>query len=427
MKRQKMVWGCVASIAACGVCLVAAERLEDTDYVPPDHPAIGYREGNAQDRIAKLDLRLDKGEVKLDYAPNGLGYLPALLKQLDVNIDSQVLVFSKTSTQAARINPTAPRAVYFNDDVAVGIVRGGEVLEFTALDPVQGVKTYTMEAERTKSPGFARRDDCLQCHQGGATLGIPGLLIASLHPASEGERDRHGSSFITDQRTPLKDRWGGWFVTGITGKQRHFGNNTALVDPMHPGPRAGDDALNVTSLEGKFDLTRYLAPTSDVVALMTLEHQTRMTNLLVRIGWDTRIAVHDGKLESFRPKMNEEIEDMIGYMLFADEAPLQEPVQGVSTFTKTFPQRGPKDKQGRTLREFDLKTRLFRYPLSYMIYSEAFENLPTIAKDRIYQRLWDVLSGKDQDKRFASLANQDREAITQIVRETKGNLPEYWR
>ena len=235
-----------------------------------------------------------------------------------------------------------------------------------------------MDMERAAKPGFGRREDCLLCHMGGITFGVPGLMVASVHPAQT-ERERHGSSFVTDQRTPLKERWGGWWVTGTTGGQRHLGNNPNLRDPLHPGAAAGDETQNVTKLDGRFDVSKYLAPTSDLVALMTLEHQARMTNLLVRIGWDGRDPKTDPAV------LNQEIEEMLTYMLFADEEPLSEPVSGVSTFSNTFPQRGPKDKQGRSLRDFDLKTRLFRYPLSYMIYSKAFDALPDMVKQRVGQ------------------------------------------
>ena len=416
MQLRKLAWWLSGGTALLGLAgWAVAERLEDRDYTPLDHPAIGYRDPNGQDRVSQLDRRLQKGEVTLDYAPNGLGYLPAVLKALSVNIDSQVLVFSKTSTQAAKISPMTPRAIYFNDDVAVGFVRNSEVLEFTALDPVAGVKTYTMDFPRAKQPGFGRREDCLLCHVGGITFGIPGLMVASVHPADT-ERERHGSSFVTDQRTPLKERWGGWYVTGTSGMQRHLGNNTNLVDPVHPGGPGGVDTQNVINLDGKFDLSKYLAPTSDLVALMTLEHQARMTNLLVRIGWDARMGPMD------ETALNQEIEEMVTYMLFADEEPLREPVAGVSTFTKTFPERGPKDRQGRSLRDFDLKTRLFRYPLSYMIYSAAFDSLPGVVKERVAKRLLEILTGKDDSKAFVRLSSEDRKAILEIVRETKPGL-----
>ncbi|HYL39408.1 MAG TPA: hypothetical protein VEV17_26050, partial [Bryobacteraceae bacterium] len=258
---------------------------------------------------------------------------------------------------------------------------------------------------------------------------VPGLMVSSIHPASQGEG--HGSAFVTDDRISLEDRWGGWYVTGTMGSQTHLGNNMNLVDPLHPGGPMKDGTQNVTSLAEFFDTSKYLAPTSDLVALMTLEHQTRMTNLMTRIGWDARIALHDdvqgGKLDdAARRKIDDEIEQMVRYMLFADEAPLKEPVAGVSTFVKTFPERGPRDHQGRSLRDFDLHTRLFKHPLSYMIYSAAFDGLPGLVRERVYQRLYDVLSGKDQSKTFQRLSAEDRKAVLEIVRQTKPNLPGPW-
>ncbi len=404
----------------CAVAIIAgAQALEDTFYIPLDDPAIQYKSA-PNDPVGRLDNQLESGKTKLEYAPNAWGYLPALLKQLGINIDSQVLVFSKTSIQTERISPRTPRAIYFNDDVAVGYVQNGEALELTGLDPQRGIYLYTMDPAKADKPRLGRRDDCLRCHQGPVTLGVPGLMVSSVHPQTEA-REGHGSSFMTDQRVPISGRWGGWYVTGTSGMQRHLGNNTALVDPIHPGGPAGDGTQNVTSLSGMFDTSKYLAPTSDIVALMTLEHQTRMTNLIIRIGWDARI----GKLDA--ASMTSEIDQLVAYITYADEAPLTEPVVGVSTFSKTFPQRGPQDKQWRSLRDFDLKTRMFRYPLSYMIYSAAFDGMPDKAREQVYQRLYDVLSGKDQSKTFARLSAADRRAALEILRETKPKLPAYWK
>jgi hypothetical protein len=419
-----LVIGAVILITATGAL---ADRMEDTFYVPPDHPAIQYAGRAPDDAVARLDKQLESGRVKLDFAPNGLGYLPSALKELGMNIDSQVLVFSKSSTQNTKINPRTPRAIYFNDDVTAGFVQGGDLLEFTALDPRKGVVLYTLDSAKSSQPGSGRRDDCLRCNQGAATLGMPGLLVSSVRPSSDQARDMHGSSFITDHRSPFNERWGGWYVTGTHGSQYHLGNNVNLVDPIHPGGPMRQGTQNVTSLDDKFDTSKYLAPTSDLVALLTLEHQTRMINLMTRIGWDARIAVHDNKLDSAqRELINAEIDEMVRYMLFADEEPLREPVAGVSTFTKTFPQRGPRDRQGRSLRDFDLNTRLFRHPLSYMIYSAAFDGMPDLVRDRLYQRLYEVLTGKDGTQAFARLSAADRRAILEIVGETKRNLPAYW-
>jgi hypothetical protein len=425
--RRSLPYFAAAAVLLAGGIWALAGRLEDTWYVPLEHPAIQYA-GDTNDPVGNLDHNLESGKIKLDYAPNGWGYLPAILKQLDINPDSQVLVFSRTSIQADRISPRTPRAIYFNDNVSVGYVQNGEVLELTSLDPKQGIILYSMDAERSPRPEFARRDDCLRCHQGPVTLGVPGLLVSSVHPRTGRPGEEHGNAFMTDHRTPFEERWGGWYVTGTHGMQYHLGNNPNLADPLHPGADLRDGTQNVTKLDDRFDTSRYLEPTSDLVALLVLEHQVRMTNLMIRIGWDTRIAYFNGGKvdEARRKELDAEIDEMAGYMLFADEEPLKEPVAGVSSFTKTFPQRGPRDAKGRSLRDFDLKKRLFKYPLSYMIYSAAFDNLPEMARDRVYRRLYDVLTGKDESKTFAHLSADDRRAILEIVRATKPGLPEYW-
>ena len=421
MKRWVLV--CLAA----GATWALADRLEDTFYVPLDHPAIGYARP-ANDPVARLEKRLESGQAKLTYSADGRGYLASLLQQLDIHVDSQILVFSRTSIQLPRISPRTPRAIYFNDEVAVGYVQGGDVLELTSLDPKQGVVLYTLDSERSEHPELSRRDDCLKCHQGPVTLGVPGLLVSSVHPNTEGpSSEGHGSAYETDQRVEIKDRWGGWYVSGTHGDQKHLGNNPMLLDPLHPGGPGGANTQNVTDLSGFFDTSRYPAPTSDIVALLTIEHQTRMTNLMVRVGWDTRIAQHDGTLDKVKEQLDSEIEQMVEYMLYADETPLTAPVAGVSTFTKTFAERGPRDAKGRSLRDFDLRTRLFRYPVSYMIYSPAFDGMPELVRERVYRRMYEVLSGKDQSKALARPSSEDRQAALEIVRATKPNLPAYWK
>src|ERR1700690_232227 len=384
---MRVALGCGLAVLIVSA-VVLAERLEDTFYVPLDDPAIQYA-GSVSDPIAHLERQCETQKLKLDYAPNGWGYLPAVLKQLNINVDSQALVFSRTSIQTSQISPRTPPAIYFNDDTAVGFVQNGEVLELSSIDPKQGAVFYSLDTEKSDRPEFARRDDCLRCHQGAPTMGIPGLMISSVHPITDAEaRESHGSAFITDDRTSLEERWGGWYVTGTHGSQVHLGNNPELTDPLNPGRASKEGTQNVTSLADRFNTSRYLAPTSDIVALMTLEHQTRMNNLMTRIGWDARIALREGKgaLDpAARDRINPEIEEMVGYMLFVDEEPLKEPVQGVSTFTKTFTERGPKDAKGRSLRDFDLRNRLFRYPLSYLIYSEAFDGMPDVVREQVYR------------------------------------------
>jgi len=158
-----------------------------------------------------------------------------------------------------------------------------------------------------------------------------------------------------------------------------------------------------------------------------------MTNLITRVGWDARIAgqVNAGSGSSGAASggstLDADIEDLVAYMLFAGEAPLKDAVEGVSTFTRTFPQRGPRDRRGRSLRDFDLRARLFRYPLSYMVYSGGFDALPDPVRQRIYRRLYDILSGADRTAPYAHLSGDDRRAIIGILRDTKPGLPDYWR
>jgi hypothetical protein len=337
-----------------------------------------------------------------------------------VNIDSQALVFSKTSFQAHRISPRNPRAVYFNDNVAVGYVPSGEVLEVAALDPRQGVVFYTLDTQKTDRPLLNRREACLSCHQGPATQGVPGILVGSVYPNALGMPSPVGA-IITDHRTPFEDRWGGWFLDYTRSPGQRSRVDSIASDPAEPESLDTQGTLKLTLLAKNFDRANYPTPISDQVALMTLEHQTQMANLLTRLGWEARIAQHDGKTAGL------DIEPIVRYMLFVDEAPLREPIVAVSTFAKTFPQRGPRDSQGRSLRDFDLHNRLFRYPLSYMVYNPAFDALPGSVRERIYHRLYDVLSGKDQSPKFATLSAEDRRAVFEILRDTKPDLPVWWR
>lgn len=395
----------------------AAQAPGETAALPIDHPAIQYDTRPLRDRVTRLARDLASGKVKI--LPSPAGSLQGLLQALDVNPDSQALVFSKTSFQAARIDPRNPRALYFNDDVQVGFVRGSNLLEVAALDPQQGVVFYSVDIA-SNPPQFDRRDACLQCHLSPGTLGVAGLLIASSYTDASGMPAFRGSQRITDHRTPFEDRWGGWYVTGTHEGLRHLGNAVGH-DSAHPELLDTRDTQNLTSLAKRFDASGYLSGVSDIVALMTLEHQTRMVNLMIRTGWEARIADPTAKA-----RLETDIESLVTYMLFADEASLHGPVQGVSTFTRTFPERGPRDRKGRSLRDFDLERRLFKYPLSYMVYSEAFDGMPEYVRDRVYQRLYDVLTGRDTNEKFKRLSPEDRRAVLEILRDTKPNLPDYW-
>jgi hypothetical protein len=420
---------------ALGCATIIVTALAAYDHTPADltilsidHPAIQYSNGPADDPVSRLDKRLASGKAKLAFRSDGFGYLPSLLENLGINADSEMLVFSKTSIQAAKISPRNPRELFFKDDVIVGNVRGGDMLEMAALDPNQGYVFYTLDVQKTDQPHLVRRDSCLQCHQGPATLGIPGIMVGSVYPDSSGMPASRMGNPVTDHHTPIEDRWGGWYVSGTHGGMHHKGNAVAR-DQSHPDLLETQGTQNLTSLAKKFDPAGYMSSVSDIVALMTLEHQTRMTNLMTRVSWDQRIAEQEGKADdaAVRAHIDSEAENLVTYMLFTDEATLWDPIEGASTFSKTFPQRGPRDKQGRSLRDFDLTKRMFRYPLSYMVYSEAFDAMPDAVRERVYRRLYEVLTGTGQGKSFATLSADDRANILAILRDTKPSLPAYWR
>jgi hypothetical protein len=424
MRLQRIAAVVLATAAVCA--WAAHDDSFDFPYIPYDHPAIQYPTRAPDDAIVRLQQQMDSGKVKLQFDAQW-GYLPSLLAQLGIKTDSQMLVFSKTSFQGPKISPKKPRALYFNDNVAVGFVPEGDLMEFAALDPKQGVVFYTLDREKTDQPSFLRRtDECISCHLIPGTLNIPGLLATSVIPGPDGSPRFPAAAVIVDSRTPLDQRWGGWYVTGTSGGLQHRGNAVA-PNPEQPDALDLRGTQNLTTLAGRVDTSLYLAPTSDLVALMTLEHQTRVTDLMTRLGWETRIAIDQGKLQEFRDRLDFLTGALAAYMLFADEAHMLEPMAGVSTFTKTFPERGPRDKQGRSLRDFDLKTRLFHYPLSYMIYDPTFDALPSVAKEQVYRKLFNALTGIDSCEKWARLSAVDRRAILEIVRDTKPDLPAYWR
>ncbi|MEP7340889.1 MAG: hypothetical protein ABI977_24370 [Acidobacteriota bacterium] len=403
-----------------------------------DHEAIQYEKGAVSDAIWRLQQQLDSGKAKLNFDEQ-FGWLPSVLRSLNIPTDSQILNFGKTSFQAPLISPRRPRALYFNDGVSVGYVRGGEVLEIASVDPRQGVVFYTLDQAGSTRPRFQRRDTCLQCHLNNSTLNVPGLMIRSIYPEPSGMPLFHAGGFVTDHRSPLKDRWGGWYVTGTHGAQQHMGN-AFVRDPQHPADLDRSESQNVTSLKGRFNAEEYLSLHSDIVALMVIEHQTRTTNLITRAGWETRRALHYretmtqalGELSpdtaaSTERRIRSATEPLLEGILFAEETVLTAPVTGTSGFAESFAKRGPFDAQGRSLRHFDLQKRMFRYPCSFLIYSESFDKLPPETLDYLYRRLWEVLNGKDISPTFARLSAEDRKAIREILLATKPGLPKYWR
>lgn len=262
------------------------------------------------------------------------------------------------------------------------------------------------------------------------------MLVRSVFPRPDGVAIYETGR--SDHTTPLEKRFGGWYVTSKNTSIRHMGN-AVVTDPDNPESMVTDKPINLESLKGKFDTNAYLSPYSDIVALMTFDHQMRMINLLTAMNWENRVALYQermpGILQSGSSSAQHDLavtlrdaaKELVDYLLFIDEAPLTGKIQGTSGFTEKFQAQGPSDSKGRSLRQFDLERRLMRYPCSYMIYTEAFDGLPAEAKTAIYKRMWEILSGEEHEARYKRLSLADRTAIVEILRETKKGLPDYFR
>jgi len=412
----------ISWFAVVAATLGAGGELPDTFFDETSAPAVAYATQQPHDVIAQLNEKLAAGSTTLAFEP-GSGYLRSVLSALDVPVESQIAVFSKTSVQARIISPANPRTLFFNDRVVIGWPRGG-FIEAAALDPQLGVVFYDLNQHASASPRFERGNGCLACHVSvEATLGVPGMLLRSEAARVDGLPMRQLGNEVVDHRLPITKRWGGWYVTGrdVTVASR---GNLMMRDETDEGLLVTPPAIAADTLHGKFDLAGYLTPYSDIVALMVFDHQLHMINLLARMSWETRAAEAKGDAKRLIDAVAREVVD---YMLFVDEAPLPARIEGSSGFAERFSARGPKDSRDRSLYQLDLTTRLLRYPCSYMIYSDAFGQLPAAARDAIYRRLYVILSGTEGTPRYSRLSQADRQAVIDILRETKRDLPAYFR
>jgi len=406
--------------------------VQNQGFVPFSDPPINYRSGRLTDPVAKLRERVDRGEVKLEYSPRH-GYLESVLNNLGISPSSQTLVFSKTSFEYRKISPKTPRALYFNDDVYVGWVQSGKAVEIVSFDAMQGAIFYLLDQHSVEQPKIERAElDCTQCHVSTQTRNVPGVMLRSIFTNPSGTQATEATAYVTGQESPIGERWGGWYVTGTHGRTLHMGNEL-VHDKEHPEELDRAAGANVTDLSERFDTTKYLRGDSDIVAHLILAHQTQMHNLITLTNYQTRLALYDergrpdGALSTAaRKKFEEPAEELVRYLLFANEVPLDGPVRGTSPFAQEFAARGPRDPRGRSLRDFDLQGRIFKYPCSYLIYSEAFDALPDPAREYVYHRLFEVLTGREQAPEFARLSAQDRRAILEILLATKPGLPEEW-
>lgn len=413
----------------CRILMVVAVMLVRSPLwaAPPldfEAAPISYSRTAPENVITRLQRELDSGETQLSFTDK-FGYLPALLEELKIPLSSQMLTFSKTSLQRPLIDPQRPRALYFNDDAYVGYVQKG-LIEMIVPDEKLGLVFYTLE-QKPGQPQFRRQvARCMTCHSSTRTQNIPGLLVRSMFVDPEGQPVISAGSYRTDHSSPLAQRWGGWYVTGTHGAARHLGNFHLPSARRPRQPVENQDGLNLLTLSKLTGIAAYPTAHSDIVALMVLEHQIDAHNLIVRTNYAWQIDVQQGAEQKADALWRAEAAQLVRHLLFETEVELEYPIKGTSAFTAEFTAQGTVDSEGRSLRQFDLQRRLFRYPCSYMIESASFQALPEVVRLDIYRRLRMMLTGRDAAAALQKLSDTDRQNLLMILPETLPALKQCW-
>lgn len=415
----------VPGLAAC--CIVLSSVIAATDLW--DLPPLRYSDTAATDTMAKLAASAPHGMVPAS-GKTSLDRLRFVLKLLDVPEESQILVFSKTSKQNPLIHPGNPRCLFFNDNSYVGYVPGGDI-EVITHDPVLGAVFYHISRGNEANTLRISRDttDCLSCHGTARTESVPGVLVRSVFADSKGQPLLSLGSFQIDHGSPLRERWGGYYVTGRSSLP-HLGNRTFEETSDRAFP---DKPAELTSVEGRIDTSRYIRTTSDIVALMVLEHQCQMHNALAaasvnyrRMRW-LQQSIHpaaDPDEESAGRYADEAAARITSLLLFENEAELGEDgIEGDSAFQDAFVRRFPKTKDGRSLADFQLYDRLFKHRCSYMIYSLAFRALPERIRVAVIRQLHDILTSEPSPMNHPALKSSARRRIASILVETMPEWP----
>ncbi|MFT3907016.1 MAG: hypothetical protein QM718_11975 [Steroidobacteraceae bacterium] len=394
-----------------------------------DFPAIGYSGKATHNALAELAGRIERGELTLAYVP-GRGYLDDLLRALDIDPSSQMLVFSKTSLQAAHIDSDKPRALYFNDSTYVAWVQDTQVLEAVSIDAERGPVYYTIGNVATRAPTLMRETTrCLVCHDS-ATMrgnGLPQVLVKSaVVEGMPNPPDRTAAVIIT-HASAIEERWGGWYVTGKLGMQLHLGN-LPVVGSQIGIPASIHNHNNLDGLEGYFDTRPYLTDKSDIVPLLVLEHQSYVHNLITRVRYQSSLFEQPARWDQLAAEKQAELQpaldELVTAMTFQNEVHLVAKIRGTAGYESWFESRGPRDAAGRSLRQFDLATRTFRYPLSYLVYSPDFDALPPYARDYVYRQFIQVLE-REPGGGLPVICAADRQAALEILAATKPEFARY--
>lgn len=392
-----------------------------------DSAPINYYDSEAIDKISAYFA--DPENVK-DWKRSGRSvYLQSFLDAFDIPASSQSLVFSKTSLQASRIRPKNPRAIYFNDEIYVAWVPTGNILEISVPSPSTGTNFYTLEMDEDQPSLYRETHDCLQCHGGSFTRDIPGHLVRSVYPDLSGQPIFKAGTRVMDQTTPIPERWGGWLVTGAT--MDHRGNL------LYNETVAGAEKDSVFTIDDVPD-NGYPSKSSDVISQLLLAHQTQLHNLLADLVLSTRRAFHDQKImdellkredpisESTARRIKHASDKVLKYMFFVDEAELPKIDQSDSVFAQSFNARGPQDSKGRSLYRLMMNRRMFRYPFSYIVYTDTFNDLPKDALDYLWPEIERILDPSTRYEGYEHLSKRNKITIKEILLETHPSASKYW-
>ncbi len=392
------------------------------DYRDFDQPPHDYWKQTPKDRFSRWMKDVQAGKVELDYSGEK-AFVASVLKSLDIPASSQMLLFSTTSLQLSLITPRSPRAIFFNEDIYLGWVLGGKI-EIVSVDPDLGGVFYIFDIPRNGQPPRPERATrCMNCHAREDTGYVPGLVVKSVIP---GVRGGSLESFRQEQSghgIPLNQRFGGWYLTGAGGLTNHLANFFGSSSPQ--GIQRQPVQPGVT-----FNFDRYLAAHSDLLPQLVHEHQVGFVNRAIEATYRTRTALADGQ-GKLRPTdaamLDAQARALTRYLLFADEVPLPKGgVAGDEEFKRDFTSVRRLGPGGASLKDFDLRTRLFQHRCSHMIYSLAFQGLPPEVKQRVFTRLAQALDAAKPEKEFAYLPATEKQSIRGILKATLPELPKNW-
>ena len=386
---------------------------------------IDYENGKEDNEVVRLQKKLDSG-LNLDYDSQH-GYLNAVLKALNIPVSSQTLVFSKTSFHRKLISTHNPRAIYFNKNTYIGWVDGARVLEVGVADKNLGAVFYTFTQSKTEKPKFVRDDSCLSCHASGRTQNEPGFFIRSVFPDKDGEPVSRAGEDRVDHTTPIDLRWGGWFVTADNFNSPHRGNGYVKKDGPYKVSPVSAKSLN--DLSNFFDSEKYLTSTSDIQALMALEHQVKMHNLFTTTKFRSLHALHNekvinealgetGRRDLTKRILNNAATEILDYMLYENEISLKgNEFSGIEKFRQDFASMAPRDSKGRSLAELSFDRKMGKFSCSWLIYCDSFLGLPVELKEIVLQRLIKILTGEIIPDKYIHV-RKSRDEIHAILLET---------